>query len=300
MTLPWQDRLARAKAGPSSQQAPQPAPAQPSGRTAGAPESLAAVAPGLRALMQERSALERQMAQLTGSPAADPRYPVTPLDERRADFARWSTRRDSPAIRARRAADARGPAAEPRQAAYPEPPLRPTPGEEVPAGQVPAAADRWFALRDALRSDRSPAGALTDAGRALGMGSGDPLDRRLEKARDLASKARRTYASSQQALSSARDAIDRDWTERIEKNIPSLDQRGSYVRDTARKLGVDVGSLEEMGAKSQRLREQAGALRDLKRADENNDDTRRQQALERLQARKKEERTRARKESTDA
>ncbi len=287
MALPWQDRLARAKAGPPAA-APTDNTAPQNRRPASArgAEDLATVAPGLRSLLEERAALERRMAQLTGGTQTDPRYPVASMADRRAELAQWASLRDRRANDTRASAD--GPMTRSaRPALYPDPPLRTTPGEAVPAGQVPVDTDRWSALRDAAAPSRET-GRTPAAARAQ-RNDGDPLERRLQRARDLAGRSRRAWLASRKALDAARDAIPDDWAERAKERIPGLGRADPYVRETARKLAVVVGSLEDIGEKSDRLREQASAIRDLKAADEANDDARRDRALERLQARRAED-----------
>ena len=292
MRAPWQDRLAQAKAGGAAPgtatitpaavaQAPQPDPTR--------------FAPGLRALIDERAKLEQQMAALTGPPP-DPRYAVAPMADRRAEFARWSAARDGTRPEADAAPTAlrwpgdrvpqlRGTPGEMLRAT-PGELLRATPGEAVPAGRVPIDPAKWSALRDT-------GGALSDAGRALagpgeggGGSAGDPLDRRLARARDLASRSRRAYAAAERALAGAKQAIPDDWAERARERVPGLGRADPYVRETAKKLAVVVGTLEEMGDKADQLRETASAVRELKAADEAGDDARRDRALDRLKAKR--------------
>ncbi len=228
MTHPWQDRLARSRAGPVAATNPVAARVAPGMTTAPSADDLLRVAPGLQPLIRERATLERRMSQLAGGTVADPRYPVTPMAERRAELAQWAAPRD------RRREDSR-PITDPaittgrRTLSEPLPPLRRTPGETVPAGRIPLDTIRWSSLRDSW---------------------------------------------------------SRRWKERSRK-IPQLPlPPDPYLRDASRKLSVAVGSLEDIGEKSDRLRRQASAMRDLAAADEAGDDARRDRALKRLQARR--------------
>jgi len=82
------------------------------GTGAGAPQSVpeAALPPELHALLAERRGLEDRMTSLTGGigqgsdPAADRRYPVTPLGERRRLDAEWARRRSQASDTLRRTA----------------------------------------------------------------------------------------------------------------------------------------------------------------------------------------------------
>lgn len=321
MPLPWQDKLAQTKAAAASGGTAEATAARPAARPAASqtPVDLARLAPGLSKLVDERAAIEQQISALTGGGQADPRYAVAPMANRRAEFTRWSAARDAAtAALPQRPTDP----AQSRIPGFPDPALRATPGEAVPAGSVPAQADRWSVARDAGRrilggardtgngvgdirrgadrvvdSGRRLADAgrgLSDAGRALGAvgaarGSGDPLDRSLERARDIAGRGRRAYDAAARALDAARDMIPRGWETRIQDTIPGLGRADPYVRETARKLSVVVGELEEIGEKADRLRETASSVRELKAADEANDDARRDRALARLQGKRAED-----------
>ncbi|PVM87136.1 hypothetical protein DDF67_14605, partial [Caulobacter endophyticus] len=91
---PWKDALRRAK---SPTPAPAPIRAAPSPSRGSSPGAdPAALSPNLARLMAERQALESRMAQLTGQDGlGDPRYAVTPLDQRRAELERWGAGRDA-------------------------------------------------------------------------------------------------------------------------------------------------------------------------------------------------------------
>jgi hypothetical protein len=142
--------------------------------------------------------------------------------------------------------------------------------------------------------------ALADLGRAAAArpdaaeparprSSADPLDRRLARARDMAGRARRIAQASERALDGARDAIPNDWQERARERIPGLGRADTYVRETLRKLQVAVGTVDEIGQKADRLRSLARDMRELKEADEANDEARRERAIERLKARRQED-----------
>ncbi|MEH0195739.1 hypothetical protein V7S57_08375 [Caulobacter sp. CCNWLY153] len=142
---PWKDALRRAKAP-----APTPARAAPS-PAVGLPPGAdpAALSPNLARLLAERQALESKMAQLTGQGAlGDPRYAVTPLNQRRAELERWGASRDVARAQAGPRPDPhppalppalRGTAADALRATAGEG-LRATPGEQVrptPGGLTP-------------------------------------------------------------------------------------------------------------------------------------------------------------------
>jgi hypothetical protein len=154
---------------------------------------------------------------------------------------------------------------------------------------------------DALSSLRSRAASVGEAGRAFeafGRSArevgredwrGDALDQRLARARDLAGRVRGAETSAQRALTAAREAIPRDWRDRIESRIPGLGRADPYVREAARKLSVAVGTIDELSEKADKLRESAQAARELREADEANDDARRDRAVSRLRGRRDEE-----------
>jgi hypothetical protein len=117
----------------------------------------------------------------------------------------------------------------------------------------------------------------------------DALERRLARARAMAARARRALDGADRALDHARDAIPSDWQRRVEERIPGLGRADGYVRDTVRKLSVLVGSIDEIGQKADRLRGMAREMRELREADEANDEARRERALDRLRARRQED-----------
>jgi len=337
---PWKDALKRARD-------PTPAPTRiAAAPTLGAPPDPATLSPELARLMDERRALEARMTGLTGGVGpSDPRYAVTPLDQRRAELARWGAGRDAaravsvstvPAGRATPPPPVPFPAlrATPGEVARaPGPALRPTPGESVrptpgtltpdlraaaplaelferpappprarekPSDRPPATAGRDANPR-AEASRRLAAAAqggraLRDVGRALRVpedrprnGPEDPLDRRLDRARDMVSRGRKAYAAAERALDSAREAIPQDWVERARERIPGLGRADPYVREAARKLAVVVGTIDELTDKADQMRSMARDVRELREADAAHDDARRDRALERLKAKRSSE-----------
>lgn len=190
-------------------------------------------------------------------------------------------------------------------AANDDPPLRDL-GRALP----PLAAEpESRRARRAAQDDGPPLGAagrqlgaagrqLAEAGRSLGSAgrpserprgnSGDPLDRRLARARDMAARARRTLDNSERALDQARDAIPGDWQERARERIPGIGKTDHYVREAARKLSTLAGAIDDIGSKADRLRGLARDMRELKEADAANDEARRERALDRLKARRQE------------
>jgi hypothetical protein len=118
------------------------------------------------------------------------------------------------------------------------------------------------------------------------------LDQRLARAREkaaMAARAQKALAGADRSLDAARDAIPADWRARAQARIPGLGRADPYVRETAEKLRVAVGTIEELGEKADRMRSLARDMRELKAADEANDEARRERALERLKARRQED-----------
>lgn len=339
---PWRDALHRA-ARPSVATTAiptAPAPTAAAVRASASKANRAAVSPRLAALIAERERLQASVTALTAGSTSDPRYAVATMAERRAEFARWSSERDS------RRPEPRAVQSEPLRAGHsaglhPQlafPPLRATPGEAVPAGSVPMDPRQWMASRDAsgarsmaLRGDdigarqarsstlRGGADSLAEVGRALrAVGSAEravtlprepggrqqatpenragerlrgaaaPLERGLERARDWLSVSRKVGARAKHALGRAHSAIQDDWEERARERIPGLGRADPYVRETARKLTVAVGTVDELTEKADQMREQAQAIRELEAADAAGDDERRERALERLKVRRAE------------
>ncbi len=331
------------------------------------PGQVAAVAPGLQPLLEERRALEERMQRLVGATTSDPRYSVEPLDRRRAALAAWGDERDASRGQRRRqgaapadvplslrgtAADflrgtgadqLRGTSADQLRGTNADQ-LRATPAElppELRPGRVSEIFERASG-RDSLEhdpplrvlkpvSERSredtnlpqarrrrgtDEAGLSEMARSLvaarreratsssedielrratseqqtrDRDTGDALERRLGRARAMAARARRALNGADRALDQARDAIPNDWQRRAEERIPGLGRADGYVREAARKLSVLVGTIEEIGEKADRLRSMAREMRELKEADESNDEARRERALDRLRARRQED-----------
>jgi hypothetical protein len=260
---PWKDALVRASRSAAAPAAPPPL------------ERVAAAAPGLQHLLDERRALEQRMQGLTGGAAGDPRYAVEPLDQRRAALAAWSQSRDAARDGRRNPAAAFAPQA---------PPLRGTAADTLRA----TAADALRATPGEVLAEARPTRLFERFERPVPSANPDPLDRRLARARDMAARARRTLDAAERPLDQARDAIPRDWQQRARDRIPGLGKDDHYVRESARKLSVLVGSIDEIGARADRLRGLARDMRELKQADEAGDEARRERALGRLQARRRE------------
>ncbi|WP_313671434.1 hypothetical protein [Sandarakinorhabdus sp.] len=209
--------------------------------------------------------------------------------------------------------------------AFERPPAAPAANDDPPLRALgralaPPAQPESRRARRAARDDGPPLGEagrqlgaagrrLEDAGRNLGDpgrsldaprraappeperprgNSGDPLDRRLARARDMAARARRTLDNSERALDQARDAIPGNWQERARERIPGLGKADHYVREAARKLSTLAGAVDDVGSKADRLRGLARDMRELKEADAANDEARRERALDRLKARRQE------------
>ncbi|OYX78005.1 MAG: hypothetical protein B7Y82_05550 [Sphingomonadales bacterium 32-65-25] len=198
--------------------------------------------------------------------------------------------------------------------AFERPPAAPAANDDPPLralgrGLAPPAQPESRRARRAAQDDGPPLGEagrplgaagrqLAEAGRSLGSAgrqadpprgsSGDPLDRRLARARDMAARARRTLDNSERALDAARDAIPGDWQERARERIPGIGKADHYVREAARKLSTLAGAIDDIGSKADRLRGLARDMRELKEADAANDEARRERALDRLKARRQE------------
>lgn len=355
---PWKDALIRAqRSAPRTEAAAPNTASTPVPRQQ--PGAVAAVAPGLQPLLEERRALEERIQRLVGATTSDPRYSVEPLDQRRAALAAWGNERDASRGQRRRqgaapqdvplplrgtAADfLRGTGADQLRGTNADQ-LRATPAElppELRPGRVSEIFERASG-RDSLEHDpplrglrpmsersredtnlpqaRRRRGAdeagLSEMARSLvaarreraasssedieprrgtsaeqtrDRNTGDALERRLGRARAMAARARRVLDGADRALDQARDAIPNDWQRRAEERIPGLGRADGYVREAARKLSVLVGTIEEIGEKADRLRSMAREMRELKEADESNDEARRERALDRLRARRQED-----------
>jgi hypothetical protein len=129
---PWKDALRRAKSP-----APAPAPARAAASPSRGPSPCAdpaALSPNLARLMAERQALESRMAQLTGQGGlGDPRYAVTPLDQRRAELERWGAGRDAARSTVAPRPDPHPPVLPPALRGTAADALRATPGEGLRA-----------------------------------------------------------------------------------------------------------------------------------------------------------------------
>ena len=314
MAVSWRDALKQAAV-------PAPTLAGP------APIDPGAVSPGLQALLDERQAMEATMAGLTGQgDTADPRFAVTPLVQRRAELARWAAARDAarPApkppeperavlitgepdpVPADRSAGGRGlpergahsttDRVPPERAmldrllpdrsvagrmlaafapARGDPSLRTTAGESV--GGTPIGPDAFGTLRDRARDEalrRAP-----ERGDASGF---------TERAFDRIAKRAAKPLGGEAAIERAKSAIPDDWRARARKMVPTLDD-SSYAKRAKKLLGVDVGTLEELAERAEKLRDTLRDVRELKAADEAGDDKRRDRALEKLKAKRQED-----------
>ena len=296
---PWKDALARARrgdAGPTPQDAAPPLHPAPL-----ALDAVVAAAPGLQGLLAERQALETRMQAITGQGAADPRYAVEPLDRRRAALAAWSQSRDAERESRRAPAAAFSPQAPPLRATAADvlrgtsaDTLRATPGELLADARPSRLFESFERANPRAANDDPP---LRPPGRPLGRREAaapaerdraDPLDRRLARARDMSARVRRGMDVAGRALERARDAVPGGWRGRARARIPGLGKVDHYVRETARKLQVAVGTVDEIGQKADRLRSLARDMRELKDADEANDEARRERALDRLKTKRQE------------
>lgn len=278
--------------------APQPGSA---GGPAAASIDPASVSPQLAALLGEREQLQSTMAALTGAEdrnsTADPRYAVAPMAERRADFRRWADARDERRSPAKREPDRTRPvAAKPdeRKPAGIEsvagrmmaakakvgdvaPALRPTPGETAGSGGTPFDPQAFAEARDA---GRALFAAPKEKPRASGDSSG-LLDRAIDRWAEIRDKSRMTET----ALDKARRAIPDDWQRRAKAAIPVLSKPDGYAERAKKLLTVAVGSVDQLTELADKMRD----VRELKAADEANDDARRERALAKLQAKRRED-----------
>lgn len=189
--------------------------------------------------------------------------------------------------------------------ATPAPPaLRATPGETPGGGGTPAATDAFSAARDAARPlfnedaarrrraapepsrpRRRPEEEQSRPRRA----SGDPdssgfLDRAFDRWERVRDKPRQVNA----ALDRARRAIPDDWAERAQRAVPALGKGDGYDRRMKSLLKVAVGTIDQVGEQSDKLRTLARDVRELRAADAANDEARRERAIERLKAKREE------------
>ncbi|RSV40655.1 hypothetical protein CA233_09555 [Sphingomonas sp. ABOLD] len=259
------------------------------------------VSPHLAALLKEREQLQAKMAALTGAVdgvgTSDPRYAVAGMAERRADFQRWADARDARRSLVKRdigrprpagaQPDADKPAGidsvagrmmAPRaKALHVAPALRPTPGETAGGGGTPLDAQAFAEARDAARALFAPPG---ETSRPSNDRSG-LLDRAIDRWAEMRDKSR----MAETALGKARRAIPDDWQRRAKAAIPALSEPKGYAERTRELLTVAVGSIDQLTELADKMRD----VRELKAADEAHDDARRERALAKLQAKRREE-----------
>ncbi|PSJ38823.1 hypothetical protein [Allosphingosinicella deserti] len=189
--------------------------------------------------------------------------------------------------------------------ATPAPPaLRATPGETPGGGGTPAATDAFSAARDAARplfnADAAPRRrAAPEPSRPRRRAeeeqsrprraSGDPgssgiLDRAFDRWEKVRDKPRQVDA----ALDRARRAIPDEWAERARRAVPALGKGDGYDRRMKALLKVAVGTIDQVGEQSDKLRNLARDVRELRAADAANDEARRERAIERLKAKREE------------
>lgn len=300
MAAPWRDALKRAGAALPADKAAVQQPGSASDPDA-ASIDLASLSPQLAALLGEREQLQSKMAALTGATdrtsTADPRYEVAPMAERRAEFRRWADARDERRGPAKREPErTRAVAAKPvesKQAgvasvagrmmaakakvADAEPALRQTPGEKAGGGGTPFDAQSFVEAHDAARTlFASPTKKPRPSGDSSGL-----LDRAIDRWAEIRDKSRMTET----ALDKARRAIPDDWQRRAKAAIPILSEPDGYADRAKKLLTVAVGSVDQLTELADKMRD----VRALKAADEANDDARRERALAKLQAKRRED-----------
>ncbi|MCK8515368.1 hypothetical protein M0534_03330 [Methylonatrum kenyense] len=276
---------------------------EPPAEESAAPEVTdpARVSPRLAQLMEERQALETRMQRLSGQTSEHeqrdaPRFPVTPLAERRRADNAWEERRERQrdAIRKRREeveSARREPRFDTTNDARSAPDL---PGERLTDGAARLAdnADRGSQVLQRLdeRVDRGRQRVLraNAEGRQLerrrrklgevGVELPDELEQRLGRATQILSTGRKRLEQGSDAWARARDRV-REFG----------DTASMLARRAERILAVSVGSVDELGARTARQRATAAARRKAERETERNDERRRQRALERLWQRRQEE-----------
>lgn len=230
---------------------------------------------------------ERPAGEVEATPAPDMRTSVTPLRATAGDRLRPTPGELLPEARPRREVEAAAMQERPQA----ETPLRALsgntePGERPRRRRGPEPAWRWSKPRAEPRPRAAPPSPRERAPMT------PLLDQRLARAREkaaMAARAQKALVGGDRSLDAARDAIPADWRERARAHVPGLGRADPYVRETAQKLKVAVGTLEEMGEKAERMRSLARDMRELKAADEANDEARRERALERLKARRQED-----------
>ena len=189
-------------------------------------------------LLAEREQLERRMQTLGGVGQEDPRtaalYQVRPMAERRAEHEAWQARRERamprPGAPAPRPPGEPAPPLRERRPAAPadeDPPLRPTPGEQLrrPESGTPVGSRDFMTLRDQLSG--------------LDRGFAD-ADRRL--AAEGMEREREDLARMQRDLNLDRVLEGVDKLDKVMAGAEKLDK----VIEGARNLGKAVASAEKL------------------------------------------------------
>ena len=320
----WQDlqrkqaRSAAAAAPAAPTIAPQAALSAP-----GPQAAVPASSPRLQALMAERQRLEGRMSSLvgTGDSRDAARFGVAPAAQRRAEAQQWLNQREAgrEALTSRRLA----------QRSRREEPARPArapsrDGAEVSEAGTPTSPSAWSRLRDARQGAQRALRQVDQALASTDALDGRKLDRALDSALDrqpglstedrarAKSQARDALAGVtaplrgaldepkrkvQEVSQRARDAlaagerIERDWQGRRDAiGGPDLSRVAqSYEQRRHRLLEVATGSVAQLAERMDGLRQVLQQRRADSKAQEREDEARRERALARRQQRREEE-----------
>ena len=274
----------------------------PPRESAGAPEAVApeTASPQLARLMEERQALEARMQRLTGQPSGDeqresPRFPVTPLAERRRADSEWEQRRrrQQDAIRRRRSELDRA-----RRGLRSD--------DELHDRSRRKSSDRSLTDRVArVRETVDRGGQLmerldqrVDHGRRRVLHAnarGRELERRRQLLReagtDLPGELEQRLGRATEIISATRGRVQQGtdaWARARDRAREFGDTAAMLASRAERVLAVSVGSVDELGARMARQRAAAAARRKFERDAEQADENRRQRALERWQQKRQE------------
>ncbi|TFI58106.1 hypothetical protein E2493_11940 [Sphingomonas parva] len=165
------------------------------------------------------------------------------------------------------------------------PQLRATPGENVRSRRLLDAVQSFETARDAARAFAERAEAPVERPRRrTKQDSADSgmLDRAFDRWESLRDKPRQ----AEKMLDRARRAIPDEWAERARRAVPALGKGDDYDRRMKKLLEVAVGTVDQVSEQSDRMRSLARDVRELRAADEANDEARRDRAIERLRAKR--------------
>lgn len=319
----WQDlQRKQARSGAAAAPATSATAAQAALSAPGPQAAVPAISPRLQALMAERQRLEGRMSSLmgTGDSRDAARFSVAPAAQRRAEAQQWQTQRESAREAQRAVLSQRREAQRSRRDETPGQPAPAGRGGSLPEPGTPTSPTAWSRLRDARRGLRQAEDALssTDAldGRKLDRALDSALDRQpglstedraraKSQARDalagvtaplrgaLDEPKRKVQEVSQRVRDAlaAGDRIERNWQSRRDAvGGPDLSRVAqSYEQRRHRLLEVATGSVAQLAERMDGLRQVLQQRRADSKAQEREDEARRERALARRQQRREEE-----------